>query len=213
MGNRKQRERAERKLRKMVSTSEHYRTEAVDSKNVDLKSEKKNIPLRARKRKYPAQINLLAVFLSTFSYSYLNAYKHKVDIRLAPNNIFGTCALILGSKVIKSVSAGVFKLKSSRKMKKHTFPKFITKFKRILHKSLRKRVDRRGKKFYYKSIIVTLTLNKTFRGRIKKTFDFIRKEGHKTNKILYIIRPKVCFNGCRVSKKRRKKRIRFRVLK
>jgi hypothetical protein len=211
--NRKERKKLEKKNKVSILENKKNHVEEVDSKNVDLKNKKENLSLRVRKLKYRNRINLSDVFLSTFFYSFLNVYKHKVDIRLAPNNIFGTCALILGSKVLKSVSAGVFKLKSSRKMKKHTFPKFISKFKRILHKSLRNQVNRKGKKFYYKSTIVTLTLNKIFRSKIKKTFDFIHKEGQKTNKILYIIRPKVCFNGCRVSKKRRKKRIRFRVFK
>jgi hypothetical protein len=184
-----------------------------DTKEFILKNKKKESFLKLRKLKYLIQINFSDVFLNTFFDRFLNTYTNKVDIRFAPNNIFGTCAVILGAKVVKSVSAGVFKLKSSRKMKKYIFHKFISKFRNILQKTLQKKVKTKKRKLSYENTIVTLTVNKKFRRQIKKTFQFINNRKLKKNKILYVIRPKKCFNGCRVSKKRRKKRIRFRVFK
>ena len=143
-------------------------------------------------------------------------YVNKIDLRFSPNNIFGTCGLLSNSKVLSSVSGGSFKLHSSRKMKKHVFKTFLTNFRKTVEKTFRRRKKEiKNRIIYYENTIITFILNKKFRRQIKKTFKFLKNTNKKVkkNKILYIIRPKKCFNGCRVSKKRRKKHIRFRTFK
>jgi hypothetical protein len=136
-------------------------------------------------------------------------YVNKINIRFAFNNIFGTYSSTLASGIKKSISAGSLKLLASRKMKKHNFRGFLTKFTYILLKCLKK------KDFFYLDTVLTVIAKKRFRKKIKAEFYYLSQNNHleKDINFLYIIRPKKCFNGCRAPKKRRKKRIKFRIFK
>jgi hypothetical protein len=167
--------------------------------------------LKFRKKKYLTQVKYFNIVLDIFLNDLSKAYLNKIDIRFAPNNIFGTCSLNLGANVLKSVSAGLLKLKSSRKMKKHIFYKFLNNFLKIVQEKFEKK--KANNKFYYDNTLLTIIASKKFRRKIEKSFSIIRRNKISDNSLLYIIRAKKCFNGCRVPKKRRKKRIRFRVFK
>ena len=167
--------------------------------------------LKSRKKKYLIQVKYFDTFLEIFLNDLSKTYLNKIDIRFAPNNIFGTCSLNLGSNVLKSVSAGLLKLKSSRKMKKHIFHKFLNSFLKTVQEKFEKKKE--NNKLYYNNTLLTIIASKKFRRKIEKSFSVIRRNKTNNNAFLYVIRAKKCFNGCRVSKKRRKKRIRFRVFK
>ena len=123
--------------------------------------------------------------------------------------MFGTYSSLASTKIIKAISAGSLKLQTSRKMKKHVSRKFIYQVINMINKH---------QKFKDKSnLILTVIAKKRFRRFIKnailRNLRGRTKNLKKSNRVLYIIRPKKCFNGCRAPKKRRKKRIKFRTFK
>jgi len=67
-------------------------------------------------------------------------------------------------------------------------------------------------KFKY-PIILNISVRKKHRRKIIKLLRKRRVLRKKKTPTLLIIQPKKCFNGCRASKKRRKKRLRFRIYK
>jgi len=183
----------------------------INKQNFETKSENPEIALEFRKLNFLSKITTPDSILNSYINNYQKSYSNKINIKFVPNNIFGTCSLILNSKVIKSISAGLYKFKSSRKMKKYIFNKFLNHFIKVIQENFIKKDE--SNKLYFDNTIITIIASKKFRRQIEKSFQIFQRNDGNKKKFLYIIRPKKCFNGCRVSKKRRKKRIRFRVFK
>jgi hypothetical protein len=180
--------------------------------------------LKRRKRKFHATIKTFGQSIKYFSKTYLISkfllkfYRNKINFRLARHNIFATYSLFSTSKIIKSRSAGVYKIKCSRRTMKFVLPKFLFKFSELLKKQIQpssRDTDLSSKKIESKdldcfnSIIFDIIARKRYRKRIFKKFRLFKKQ----NSILWVVRSKKCFNGCRVSKKRRKKNIKFRIIR
>ncbi len=125
-----------------------------------------------------------------------------IAIRILSNNIFCNIKSIsrrLRVKTLLVLSAGILKLKVSRKMLRFTSKIFIEKVFKLIKRRIRRK---------------TILLRMTGPIRIKKRMIlwFVRRLKRK-NKILLDVKEKKCFNGCLAKKGKRKKRRRFRHFK
>jgi len=143
-----------------------------------------------------------------FSSSYFQVFRYfkgvlppfnlQLSINISSNNIFLNLSKILKPGTIKKASAGIFKIKITKKRLKHmvcvVLQKFLNRIKPV--------IDRRN-------LIIILISPKFLRKKILKLFrdSFMRRN-------IYIkIKALKCFNGCRPKKKKRKKRARLKIFK
>jgi hypothetical protein len=138
---------------------------------------------------------------------FLKFYQNKISFRLSRHNVFATYSLFGTNKILKSRSTGVYKIKSSRRKMKFVLPRFLFKFGELLKKQIY--TINSGENPCFRSLVFDITARKRYRKRIFKKFRSLKKQ----NYLLWIVRSKKCFNGCRVSKKRRKKSIKFRIIR
>ena len=99
---------------------------------------------------------------------------------------------------IKKASAGVFKVKITKKRLKHTVCVVLQKFLNKIKPAI-----------FRRNLVVLLISPKFLRKKILKLFrdSFMRRN-------IYIkIKSLKCFNGCRPKKRRRKKRARLKIFK
>ena len=126
-----------------------------------------------------------------------NTIFYYITIKITPNNVF--CNLkTKKNKTLIVLSAGILKIKTSKKKMKFAIKIIIPKF----LKNLKKIVNN-------KKTIVNISGPKKIRKNILKQFF---KTLIKT-KLIFNIKEKKCFNGCRAKKKRRKKRKGLRIFK
>jgi ribosomal protein S11 len=126
-------------------------------------------------------------------------FNKKIDIRLTSNNVFCTYTNLITNKIIHGGSSGKYKIKMSRKRLKTASRNILDIFFYKLKKD----------KIFDKPII-NLTAPKHLRLVLIRRL--LKKEAKK-KELLLKIKPTKCFNGCRASKRRRKKSLRFRVYK
>jgi hypothetical protein len=179
------------------------------SKNLVQSNYKKKINWRKKK-------NLVKVssLFKLAKLKYKSIFKNKFDICLKANNMFFTFALLKKNKIIQSGSSGLFKIKITKKKMKYIYKKLIDLFINKLKKKSKLYKKKKSKFFnIYNSLIVNITAKKRIHKRILKKLKKLSKRIVKknSNHVVVLIRSKKCFNGCRVSKKRRKKRIKFRI--
>jgi len=148
-------------------------------------------------------------FLSCFSTYYSlscltkkrlnNFFSNKIDIRLTSNNVFCTYT-DLNLKIVHSGSSGKYKIKTSKKQLKASAQSMLDIFFYKLKKN----------KIFDKPII---NLTAPLRIRYILVRRLLKKESKKKRELLLKVKPTKCFNGCRASKRRRKKKLKFRIYK
>ena len=128
----------------------------------------------------------------------LPPFNLRLSISISSNNIFLNLSKILTPVTIRKASAGVFRVKITKKRLKHTvcvvLQKFLNKIKLAL---------------YRRNLIIILTSPKHLRKKILKLF----RDSFKRRNVYIKIKPLKCFNGCRPKKKKRKKRARLKIFK
>jgi hypothetical protein len=145
-------------------------------------------------------------------------FKNKLNIVIKSNNIFCTFSEISNSKNknIQSASTGMYKIKTTKKRVKYTYLKMISLFIRKIYYKLKNFNEEGGDEDYnpFDFTILNIVAKKKLHKSIVRIFDIYRVnkrnllQKNVNEPFLFInIEPKKCFNGCRVSKKRRKKRL------
>jgi hypothetical protein len=127
-------------------------------------------------------------------------YLFKINIKVVSNNIFCTLSKTGSNDVLIKSSFGKYKIKISKRS-------LNLNFHRLLYLFFKEKVFKKYK-VLKNNLVVFLTAPIKLRYRILKEFHSKVKNG-----ILLKIFSKKCFNGCKVSKKKKKKRKGFRVFK
>lgn len=123
---------------------------------------------------------------------------YRVIILFKPNNFFCTLVNFSENKTLYSISSGNYKVKTSKKLLKHTFKLVLDRFFRVIRKKVRN-----------SRLIVSITSPTHLR---KKVLDLVIL--HRISNILFLqIQKLKCYNGCRPAKKQRKKRKGLKLLK
>lgn len=123
---------------------------------------------------------------------------YNLSIKITPNNIFCLLKSTKNQKTILLLSAGILKLKISKKKLKFASKIIIQNFIKKIKKRLRN-----------KKIIITLSGPKKIRKFILKQLIF----SFKKTRLLINATNKKIFNGCKVKKKRKKKQKGKRIFK
>jgi len=140
----------------------------------------------------------LIFFFYNIPFKYISKYNLHIVIRITQNNIFITFFDFITKKIIKKMSCGRLRLKSSKKKIKFNLNIILNKIIFLI------------KKYFYfvKNILLKITAPRYLKKKIYNFFFFsINYNVH----IIYIFDSNKAFNGCRVKKKRRKKRNFFRI--
>jgi ribosomal protein S11 len=128
--------------------------------------------------------------------------KKKLNIKVTSNNIFCTYSDFLNNKIIYNGSSGLYNIKVSKKKIKIAYKSVLYKFFGSLKKVF--------KKNFLNKILITITAPIKLRKKIIRSV--IQK--FKKKKYYFLkIKKKKCFNGCRASKVRRKKNLKFKIYK
>jgi hypothetical protein len=140
----------------------------------------------------------------------IKTYTH-ITIKVSANNIF--CTLRKRNKTLYVGSSGIYKIHISKKILKTNIKIVISKFLFSIKKKIR-----------FSNFFLTIVCAKKFKKKLLRQILKFRKKILKKqlkklkNKNLPLLikinfNPKKCFNGCRASKKIRKKRRYFRITK
>jgi hypothetical protein len=132
-----------------------------------------------------------------------------INIKIKQNNIF--CTLRKNQKIKKIASAGLYKIRISKKFLKLNYKKVI----KLFLKKIKKKIT-------FNNLLLNISCSKKFRKKILRQVLKFRKKYYKQFSYKYkkknyaelfaiSFKNKKCFNGCRPKKKIRKKRRRFRV--
>jgi hypothetical protein len=127
-------------------------------------------------------------------------YPNILNIKISSNNMFCTLNEAFTNKTLIKCCAGKYKIKLSKKSLKFHINKILYLFFRE-NKFRKAQVSK-------KNLIVVLTAPARIKTKILKQFISISKKN-----LIIKINSKKCFNGCKVSKKKRKKQRGFRVFK
>jgi ribosomal protein S11 len=175
----------------------------MQKKNLNLKKKKLIKKLRIKK-KLNQLFNKKPFFFnrnSSFLQKNLNKkYFFRLVIKLKTNNIF--CSLVNTNlkKTLKVVSSGIYKIKTSKKSLKFSTKNILNIFLVTVKKKY---------KLFNKKLIINLTAPIRIRKKIIKQL----AKSFKTNSLIINVAEKKCFNGCRPSKKKRKKKKGFCIFK
>jgi hypothetical protein len=134
-----------------------------------------------------------------------------ITIRVTANNVF--CTLKKQNRTLYVGSAGIYKIHISKKILKTNLKIIISKFLFNIKKKIR------FSNFFLTIICAKKFKKKLLRQILKFRKKLIKKQFRKLKQknlplaIKITFNPKKCFNGCRASKKIRKKRRYFRITK
>ena len=133
--------------------------------------------------------------------SVLSELCYKITIRSTQNNIYCTLSNVANKKVIFVISSGKCKINTSKKSLKFNSKQIIRTFLKKIRKHFKKGP----------STLIVINLPKRLRKSVLKTirFSYLKKK----SRLIIELKNKKCFNGCRLKKKKRKKRSKFRVFK
>lgn len=129
----------------------------------------------------------------------------KLTIRVMPNNIFCNLGYYKSKHTLKSISSGIYKLKTSKKNLRYNIKIFVLMFlKKIKEDKIK----------FSKFIAVKLIAPIRMRSQIIKLLSrfLFKQQKFKKTALIEVVAKKV-FNGCRPIKAIRKKRKRFRLSK
>jgi hypothetical protein len=129
--------------------------------------------------------------------------KKKISIRVTSNNIFCTCINFITNKIIYNGSGGLYKIKVSKKKLKVVYKNILYKFFGFFKKKY--------KKNFLDKLLICISAPITLRKKVIRNVTNILKKLNK--KFLLKLSKKKCFNGCRASKIRRKKNLKFKIYK
>lgn len=119
-------------------------------------------------------------------------------VRVSANNIFCVLSDVSTKKIQLKASAGKYKIAVSRKKLRHIIKPFFVEFEREL-KSTK----------VQKNLVVVLSAPKKIkRGILRLLPDVLEKKN-----LIFQANAYKCYNGCRPSKKKRRKRRRWRITK
>ena len=121
-----------------------------------------------------------------------------INIRLTQNNIFCTLNDFKKKKTIFNLSAGVVKIKTSKKSIKFSCKNTLKIF-----------LDKIKKNLKNKNILLKITSPK----KLKKQIFYQIKNRLRKNILFIKTNKKKCFNGCKVKKKKRKKQRGLKIYK
>jgi hypothetical protein len=174
-----------------------------------LTKEKKNSSVKLEKilkRRKNKNKKILVSLFKIIKCNRLSIFKNKFNIVIKANNIFCTFTKIFRNRIIQSASSGMYKIKTTKKRIKYTYKKMLTVFINKINQRSKTYLKQKNNFFnMYNPLILNITAKKKLHKYIIKKF---RKFGKRQNYTLTTIEAKKCFNGCRSSKKRRKKRLR-----
>lgn len=195
-----------------MSKKKILKTDATHKKKL-LKINKINKIARKLKKRKNRNIMKISKVIRILKAKHNLVFKNKFDINLKANNIFFTFSILKKNKIVASGSSGIYKIKTTKKRMKNTYKRLLNIFMTKVYKEsteLKKKVNNFN---MYNSLIMSISAKKRLHVRIirrlKKFGKRIIKKRFKL--VVLIIKAKKCFNGCRVSKKRRKKRVKFRI--
>jgi len=134
-----------------------------------------------------------------------NSFKKKINIKVTSNNIFCTCINFITNKIIYNGSGGLYKIKVSKKKLKLVYKNILYKFFGFLRKKYRRN--------FLNRILVCVSAPITLRKKITRAVMNILLKLKNLKVILLKMNKKKCFNGCRASKVRRKKNLKFKIYK
>jgi hypothetical protein len=162
--------------------------------------EKKKVDINTKKNKklsrFKKKNNLSFVLPSKVVFS----YPYKLSIKVACNNIFCTISSSDSNQILSKCSFGKYDIKVSKRNLNFNINKLFFIF--FKEKLLKKN------KIFKKNIIVFLTAPIRLRQKIIKQL-----RSKINNGFIIKIFSKKCFNGCKVSKLKKKKKRGFRVFK
>jgi len=156
------------------------------------------IRLKRSKRFYNYKSTILN-FKSFLIKTTLQNFSIKIVIRIRSNNIFCTLLDLAAKKTLFNISSGKYNLNTSKKKLKYNIRIILNSFFKDSYPYLKQN----------NNFIVELVA--PFKNR-KQALNLIQ-ENIKQKNIILQIKENKCFNGCRPSKKRRKKRLKFRLFK
>jgi len=131
--------------------------------------------------------------------------KKKINIKVTSNNIFCTCINFITNKIIYNGSGGLYKIKVSKKKLKVVYKNILYKFFGFLKKKY--------KKNFLDRILVCVSAPISLRKKITRAVINILLKLKNLEVVLLKMNKKKCFNGCRASKVRRKKNLKFKIYK
>ena len=134
-----------------------------------------------------------------------NYFKKKINIKVTSNNIFCTCINFITNKIIYNGSGGLYKIKVSKKKLKLVYKNILYKFFGFLRKKYRRN--------FFDRILVCVSAPITLRKKITRAVTNTLLKLKSLKVILLKMNKKKCFNGCRASKVRRKKNLKFKIYK
>jgi ribosomal protein S11 len=172
-------------------------------KNLNFKKKKLIKKLRIKKKlkqlfnKKPFFFNRNSLFLQK---NINKKYFFKLIITLKANNIFCSFFNTKTKKTLKIISSGIYKIKTSKKSLKFSTKNILKMFLGTIKKKY---------KLFNKKLLIKITAPIRIRKKIIKQLS----NSFKTNSLIINIEEKKCFNGCRPSKKKRKKKKGFCIFK
>lgn len=139
-----------------------------------------------------------------FVVKHLKIFRLQINIKIKSNNIFCSLKNKKLNKVLKAISSGIYRIKTSKKNIKNTFKNVL----RLFLNSIEKKVKQKKK-----NLIIKLIAPSRIRKRILKYVLKNLKLKIKNGLFLFKLKEKKCFNGCKPRKQRKKKRKGFRIFK
>ena len=130
----------------------------------------------------------------------------QLNIRITPNNVFCTLKDLIKNKILIIKSAGLMKLKVSKKTLKFAHRLIIKNFIDSIHIFLK---QVKTKKNIGPKLLLSIRGPLKLRTRIINQFLILLKR----NRIIIRVLSLKCFNGCRPKKQKRKKQKGLRVFK
>lgn len=172
-------------LRKITKKKKIYKTKQLIINNL--------IRSKRRYRFSTTILNRKFLFIS----KYLHKFKLQIYIKVCQNNIFCTLKNVYNNKILLNLSCGMLKLDTSKKKLNYNLKFILETFFKNANSYLK----------VNKNFIIQIISAKKFR---KKILNLLKYKFKKKNVILRTKKNK-CFNGCRPSKKKRKKRVVLKV--
>ena len=172
-------------LNKLVKKKKKYKTKQLIINNL--------IRSKRRYRFSTTILNRKFLFISKYFYK----FKLQIYIKVCQNNIFCTLKNVYNNKILLNLSCGILKLDTSKKKLNYNLKFILETFFKNANSYLK----------LNKNFIIQIISAKKFR---KKILSLLKYKLKKKNVILRTKKNK-CFNGCRPSKKKRKKRVVLRV--
>jgi len=152
------------------------------------------------KPKSPFRVDFLNNFNSFFRIQKNNStFCTKISFRITSNNVFLTMFDLVSKKVLFQMSAGMVNLNSSKRLAKNSAHKIVSQF-----------IKKCRLQCYSKRILFEYSgpsrLRRPLLRRFLRTF-----KNWRVRLLSIFLSANIIFNGCRPPKRRRKKKIRFRL--